>query len=314
MSNKLKWMYVSSFQVFGALVTTNYEDIKSLIESMLLVTALLLTLAFDAVTKLNHQELMEADARHFQTFNFTPTGISQCMSYTYIEQSMESLKYLLVSLAMGLCMYLSLAFTNSAEDPEAWQNWSKLFCLGIISGYSIILWSAVCLLNAGTTLSFMTYPNYSFNASELYDPTNKTMRETNFGWALQLKYMEEVKSTMTYSFAAAGTILGVHVFGTLIQFLMSCRYQHEIFAETREYNLPDCLNLSKNECKLYTAIFQREKLTMEQIYSLSPKDLKYLGIPFGHALLILKHKGRSNAACARIAARSDPGESLQLAP
>ncbi len=52
-------------------------------------------------------------------------------------------------------------------------------------------------------------------------------------------------------------------------------------------DLPSCL--SNTESMLYGKILRREKLRREQIIKLTPRDLKDLGIPFGHALLISEH-------------------------
>ena len=56
------------------------------------------------------------------------------------------------------------------------------------------------------------------------------------------------------------------------------------------YDLPFSTSLSKH----YAKILRQEKLINEQIILLTPRDLKDLGIPFGDALLILKHLRQVN--------------------
>jgi hypothetical protein len=269
------------FRMLSRPFTTNYEDIKILTESMLLVTALVMTFVFNGIQTIDHDNLMEADSRFLKHFNCTTAAACHLPSLNYVECLMSSMKYLVIVLVLGLAIYLSLAFSKCAENPEVWPYWSKGFSVGIIFGYALLVYAVVLLLLAGRALADMVLPLYSFNASNIYDPISGQVVEGEFGWILQLRYQEATLSMIICSVCTAAAVFVSHIISMVMSEVACSR------GEKFKYILP--FPEDSTLFRQYERVFRREKLTMKQITQLSPKELKSLGIPYGHALSISEH-------------------------
>jgi hypothetical protein len=194
--------------------STNFDDVKGLTESMLLITALLMTFSFNGIQNLSHEDYFEADTRLFRIYNISSiTDVWEIPSFRYIKQIMESLKYLHIVLVLGMSMYLSLAFSKCAEHPDLWPYWSSGFSACIMIGYVLLVYAVVLLLSAGSALADMVFPRYSWNLQDIIDPTNKEVTEGKGypNWLLQRQYQESTRSIVVCAISTAAAVLGLHI-------------------------------------------------------------------------------------------------------
>jgi hypothetical protein len=282
MLKKIKRVLVDMF-------SANFDDLRSLLENLLLVSALLLSFAFSGMQAINHDDLIAADLRWLLAFQDIPQDphiLMHIPSYNVMERHMNAVKFLLVVLVLGMMMYASLLYSRSAENPSVLSYWTAIFSFGILGGYSIIIIGVGELLAANQAIANMVFPLYSSqfskNISLIYDPVHQEMIEE--GWMLQEVYQEQKLSIIATMKAVAISVAVCHVM--ICFWTGSCAHSE---TPESEFDLPE--EFSWSQKAKYRSILQREEIEKDQLLELSPEVLKSFGIPYGHALKIAKHTG-----------------------
>jgi hypothetical protein len=294
----------------------SYEGMKSLIETMLLVAALLLSISFSGMQNLDHDDLISADARN-HAFNRDPRywkestegsfadgrcaniTVESCFartgnlaavtnnipSYRFMTFNMSAMQTLFYVMVIGVLLYASLVHSKACSDIEVSNTWYWIYSSGIISGYALLLQGLFYLLEVNQHFTAMIFPLYSKNISSIYDPEQKTMVEG--GW-----YLLQEEYFMKRMFLQIGIYVIIGIF-FLLFILFHCviakrNYKISASEEAKSMVLQLMSDLPKEFQARYARTFVKEQLSPAQIKFMKPKDLRALGIPYGHVLKILE--------------------------
>ncbi len=220
----------------------SYEDAQNLLETVLLISALLLAFAVGGLQNLSHDDMMKADARMLALFQdpafLAKRGLpldeqqrflagrwipSDFVSYECLRRSYDSLGVQLATLTIAIALYVSLSFSSAREDTGHFQMWMYC-CKWIIAvDYCLLMVGIFLLFASNQALINMKFPLYSYNLSSVFDNKTATMVEGG-DWMIQ----DRAGLYWLWIQTAVGSIIGfifllhfVLVFGTKRQTLRS---------------------------------------------------------------------------------------------
>jgi hypothetical protein len=216
----------------------SYEDAEKLLESVLLVSALLLAFAVGGLQNLNHDDMMKADARFlallqdpaFLAHNYYPLDEQQrflegrwiksdFVSCECLRQFYECVGVQLATLTMAIALYVSLSFSSAREDKGHFQMWMYCGKWIIVLDYCLLIYGIFLLFLSNHVMVNMKFPLYSYNLSSVFDNKTATMVEGG-NWMIQ----RQAGNYWFWVSKAVGSIIGiilllhfVLVFGTTRQ-------------------------------------------------------------------------------------------------
>lgn len=165
--------------------TTTVDDAMSLLDNLLLLSALQLAFSIAAVHSLGHADLVDADIRYSNVMLYTygsrkfqwggdPDSYT-IISYTFLTQGFDTVAWSFAALALGIVAYLSLSFTECREDESFFKAWWSIW--QFVIGIAYIFFGYGTILFFGMTHSFidLTYPIYS--DPPIFNETTNTFME-----------------------------------------------------------------------------------------------------------------------------------------
>ena len=225
-----------------------YEDAQNLLETLLLISALLLAFSVGGLQSLDHDDMLAADARYLavmQQAAYTLKGFNvhiedperilagrwvpmDLLSYRCLTYVLSSVVVQISTLSIAVALYVSLSFSNAREDKGHFELWIS-YCKWIIAGdYVLQVIGIFLLLECNMNMVDLKIPMYNRNLSLAWDNNTKQMVEGG-NWILQ---------TAGYSFKfwtiiVVGSVLGV-MFLMHFVLLMKSRRINDVDSEDDE--------------------------------------------------------------------------------
>jgi hypothetical protein len=180
------------------------ESIKSLLETMLLINALILSFAFSSFAGLEHDKIVEADARYLnmllrpnfrQTYSTMfypertnaflkgdPVGMewlgkreSSLLSVLYFQHIMEANVTLFATLIAGSALYVSFTLANFSENEDQLQL--GLFLVSVLGGFVSLYFGLAALISSYVVFGNMMFPLYDTdNLTKITSNLNETLK------------------------------------------------------------------------------------------------------------------------------------------
>ena len=166
----------------------SYEDAQNLLESVLLVSALLLAFAVGGLQNLSHDDMMKADARGlalaqdpaFLARRGFPLDEQQRVlegrwvkgdltSYQCLKDFYNCVGVQLATLTMAIALYVSLSFSSAREDEGYFQMWMYCCKWIIVVDYCLLIYGIFLLFASNQVLVNIKFPLYSYNLSSVFD-------------------------------------------------------------------------------------------------------------------------------------------------
>jgi hypothetical protein len=291
------------FHFTSRIFSTNYEDLKTLMETLLLVSALLLSFSISSFQNISHDDLVGGDSRYF-TLCRDPSFIRaqvddmmldgkcknnetmmQCWakneyyfayqngaltrqhipSFRYLNANMSAMMSFLCVMVLGMTTYASLAFSKCSEDAGFLESFSGFYNLAVIGGYVAVVNGIFLLFRANHALADLTLPMYSRNLSLIYDPVSKQMTEGGW-WTLQDEYREQKDFCIKVMIVIAAVVCGVHV---ILNLLFPGKSGTAITCAKQSYHKPE--NVPLERWAVYATILEKQELDQEQLVGIEPK-------------------------------------------
>ncbi len=214
----------------------SYEDAQNLLESLLLVSALLLAFAVGGLQNVSHDDMMQADARFLALVQdpafLARRGLpldeqqrllegrwvsSDLVSFQCLKDFYNCIGVQLATLTMAIALYVSLSFSSGREDEGYFQMWMYCCKWIIVLDYCLLVVGIFLLFSSNQAMVNMKFPLYSFdNHSSVFDNKTATMVEGG-DWVIQ----DQAGWYWRWITTAVGSIIGfisllhfVLVFGT----------------------------------------------------------------------------------------------------
>eukprot|EP00961_Rhodomonas_salina_P067238 902987-Rhodomonas_salina.1 len=232
----------------------SFEDAQGMLETLLLLSALLLAFAITGIQSVQHNDLVEGDARRLATISalaakdpggeydreciqdFSPSCIA---SVVFLRRSFETISYTTIALMSACAMYLSLCMTSSRENPDFFRKWIFWFRLPIIACYGLFLAGIVSFFKANHAFIDLVFPMYDLRDQERDDVYSEEfgMIEATY-WSLQDIASQLKDATLTALWTVL-TVLGViHLALTLWEGMREKRPVEQPGSESRVDNQP----------------------------------------------------------------------------
>jgi hypothetical protein len=190
---KLILMSIRSWKRQGRFVyfySIDFDGMKSLLETLLLVNALVLTFAFSSFFAMDHDEIVQSDSRYLSMLlrpSFRNTyklsaeqevafnaGDPIAMSWLGPkEYSLPSVHYfnaiisansiLFASLTAGTVCYTSLMLSRAKDRPHFLERWARIFMFPVFAAYCALGLGIYYLFKSFETFGNMTFPLYNVN-------------------------------------------------------------------------------------------------------------------------------------------------------
>jgi hypothetical protein len=179
---QLSWVPPNQFKI-------SFDGVKSLLETLLLITALILSFAFSSLNGLDHDELVDADARYLNmllrpSFRKTyssafmlfpemenaylrgdPVGMAwlgkeewSLLSVHYFHSIMMANSILFSTLFAGSAMYISLILSDLKRNQQRFQL--LLFFIPVLGGFVSFVVGTFYLIHSYSVIGNMVFPLY----------------------------------------------------------------------------------------------------------------------------------------------------------
>jgi len=208
----------------------SYEDAHKLLESLLLISALLLAFAVGGLQNLDHDDMVNADARFLALMQdpafLANNGISldeqerflagrwlprDLVSHACLIKFYNCVVVQISTLVIALALFVSLSFSSGMEDKMHFEAWMSC-CKWIIAGdYVLLLVGIFFLFDSNHALVNMKFPLYNNNnLSTIFDNKTATMVEGG-DWMHQREAWAYRTWTIVIVSIAVGIIFVIHV-------------------------------------------------------------------------------------------------------
>lgn len=153
---------------FGRKVEHTVEDAEGLLNSLLLLTVLMLAFAVAQLTAtFTLEDLLAADQRDV-TMKWNRNGrpeyfelVYGCLSHHFIITGMQSVLWLVLALVLGVASYISLCYSDARESPEFLKLWWKVHRWVMAAGWlSFLVGSSFFLRGMHSSLDIIS-PRYA---------------------------------------------------------------------------------------------------------------------------------------------------------
>ena len=144
---------------------STFENTKDALETLLLLSALLLSFAISGLQNLTHDDLVASDARYLDAWIFGGKtywnqNISvvkgDLASYNLVCAINYSVSVQIIGLLIAMSLYASLIFSTAAENKQVFHSWIK-FCKYIIAADFCLIIAGIVLLGMGVGFVLLPY-------------------------------------------------------------------------------------------------------------------------------------------------------------
>ena len=177
---------------------SSVDDAISLLDTLLLLSALQLAFAITAMQSIEHGELVDADKRYIRTVcALSPPNSKNCnflegsveefawidmISFRYMTNSFKAVTLNLVALSIGISAYISLNYSDCREDPKFLAFWWRVWRFVIFFGYVVFAAGIHSFFTQNHNFVDAVYPHYA--NPPVYNTTAGEIEESK-GWHLQ---------------------------------------------------------------------------------------------------------------------------------
>ena len=162
-----------------------FEDVSKLIETIMIVCALLLSFAISSLQSVTHDDILEADKRWISALQI-PSNNAQndvFIPSTYLlARIYQCVGIFTVILITAIAMYGSLMLSNAREDVIAFEEWVRFFGSFIIMQYATLLAGVIILLQVNLSVVDVKFPLYHIDGPCFGQNTACYTSNTSFEW------------------------------------------------------------------------------------------------------------------------------------
>ncbi len=201
----------------------SYEDAQNLLESLMLVSALLLAFSVGGLQNLNHDDVVEADARYLVASNCgvgCNPNAAELLSVRVLNAFLSSVVIQVATLAVAVALYVSLCFSSAREDEGHFALWMSYGKWVIAGDYGLLMAGIFRLFDTNMILVDMKLPMYKNNnpsapwrsrpLAGFFNTTTNTMVQGGDLW-LQMEGLAYKVLTETAVCSALGVIFLLHL-------------------------------------------------------------------------------------------------------
>ena len=177
---------------------SSVDDAISLLDTLLLLSALQLAFSITAMQSIEHGDLVDADKRYIMTLCASnPEHSKKCdflegsveefpwidmISFRYMRNSFTAITFNLVALSIGISAYISLSYSDCREDPTFFAFWWRVWRFVIFAGYVVFAAGLHAFFSQNHSFVDAVYPHYA--NPPVYNTTAGEIEESK-GWHLQ---------------------------------------------------------------------------------------------------------------------------------
>ena len=210
---------------------SSVDDAISLLDTLLLLSALQLAFSITAMQSIEHGDLVDADKRYIMTLCASnPEHSKKCdflegsveefpwidmISFRYMRNSFTAITFNLVALSIGISAYISLSYSDCREDPTFFAFWWRVWRFVIFAGYVVFAAGLHAFFSQNHSFVDAVYPHYA--NPPVYNTTAGEIEESK-GWHLQTEAMRLAKTAKTW-------FRVVFYVGAVIHLLMEIGYR-----------------------------------------------------------------------------------------
>jgi hypothetical protein len=272
-----------------------FEDTAKLLETVLVISALLLSFSISGFQSLNHEDFLQADKRWLLAFH-GPANLDDTSLFVpslgFLSRTYQCLGIFTTVLITSTALYGSLIFSDSRDNKEEFKRWSGIMQYFIISEYIAVLAGVIILLQVNLSLVDINFPlyyidelcvgrgtdsacianNVTFDMSDAVDCPSKRGASRCLSWAdfaHQSTVQYYMKNIIIIFSVGSGAVLVLHF---LIFFRGNKTPETERLSveeiRSKYKERFECAQIQPNECR---------NLGIDLLIS-------HLNIPLGHAL------------------------------
>ena len=294
-----------------SLLRCSFEDIEAVISTLLVLSALIISVIVAIIVGIQRDDLKEGDMLWINYMNMTSKpwvltidsdgiwhtavnpfvwdwGYGGFVSHMIADRSIKSVGYLITAIFILTATYLSLHISNAREDTTCLRRWVFFGCWLIAGSFALFLiafFQSTTVIGNAMGILFPAMRQHS-SYSDLVQEVGST-DHSNKNFIIEPK----VQGDLWYY-----TVTGL-VVGLVGGFLAVCASMQISSSETdaRKKKNVEMHNHLKNadlgeddhveEC---CKILLQEHIDMQQLHKLSAKELAWMGIPYGDALRIFE--------------------------
>jgi hypothetical protein len=183
----------------------SYEDAQNLLESLMLVSALLLAFSVGGLQNLNHDDVVEADARYLVAIGVGYKLPDDLLSHRFLNYFLSSVVIQVAALTIAVALYVSLSFSSAREDKGHFALWMSYGKWLIAGDYCLLMAGIFRLFECNMNLVDMKLPMYkNNNPSGFFNTTTNTMVEGGDLWLQAEGFAYKIRT-----YTAVGIALGL---------------------------------------------------------------------------------------------------------
>ena len=170
------------------------EDVESLLNVLLLVSALMLSFSISNMFVASHKDLLESDARAMinqraidgipEDCAALPSGCvpkkwNYVTSWWLARRGLLTLTCYFASITVAIATYISLhLIPHAREDPIFFDQWFAVFKIVIFCGYGLFIVGNFFFFQQIVVLVEVVFPKYTDELEDIFDVTTGKMVET----------------------------------------------------------------------------------------------------------------------------------------
>jgi hypothetical protein len=160
----------------------SFEDTTKLLETVLIISALLLSFSISGLQSVDHEDLLQADKRWLRAFH-GPAILKDTNLFVpslwFLYRVYQCLGIFTTVLITSTSIYASLMYSESRGNSEAFQRWSRVFQNLIICEYIALLAGVIILLQVNLSLVDINFPLFYIDELCVGRGTNSTCIANN---------------------------------------------------------------------------------------------------------------------------------------
>ena len=165
--------------------TMEFEDASKLMETIMIVCALLLSFSISSLQSVTHDDILSADKRWISALQIAST---RAPDYVFIPSTYllariyQCIGIFTVVLITSITMYGSLMLSNVRDDVIAFEEWVRFFGCFIMMQYATLLAGVVILLQVNLSIVDIKFPLYHIDGPCFGSNASCYTSNTTFQW------------------------------------------------------------------------------------------------------------------------------------
>lgn len=292
------------------------SQLKEMLNTMALVSALMISVAFSVPGSIEFDEVVmaidrfSADDTQFGgnyftaladgEYGFVPYGVRENPTWTWWLWTTRQLTVSITSLGLTLTVVILIMFSmekldytgpdgkNSQALYGTWWNWVRPAVFSVFVSMTV---GVVSLFNSLTGIYLLKFPDKYWQHKGTYSYDN--VRSVHaFYMDMTLYFMTGgiiLIGILLPSFALSHKNWNSHKLQLEYNRTHQKKSELERWLESCKFPSRPSTNEENVSAEIYLARFKNAEITVDQIPLLSEEQLHRIGVPIGHALLIIKH-------------------------